>query len=56
MQNEEEKNESRLSFQLYDSLPIIRHLPLPFRKAFKNAEVMYNLTHKHLHITFNPVV
>lgn len=28
-----------LSFQLYDSLPVIRKLPLPFMKAFKNIEV-----------------
>lgn len=31
---------SYLSLQLYDSIPMIRNLPLPFRKAFKNAEVI----------------
>ncbi|XP_047453415.1 cytochrome P450 2F2-like [Mugil cephalus] len=29
---------------LYDSMPIVRNLPLPFRKAFKNAEVCQGLT------------
>ncbi|XP_017294471.2 cytochrome P450 2J6 [Kryptolebias marmoratus] len=28
---------------LYDSLPPIRYLPLPFKKAFKNAEICENL-------------
>ncbi|XP_028263239.1 cytochrome P450 2F2-like [Parambassis ranga] len=28
---------------LYDSVPLIRKLPLPFRKAFKNAEICTNL-------------
>ncbi|XP_047203034.1 cytochrome P450 2F2-like isoform X2 [Girardinichthys multiradiatus] len=27
---------------IYDSLPIIHNLPLPFRKAFKNAEICEN--------------
>lgn len=27
------------SLQLYDSVPLVRHLPLPFNKAFKNMEV-----------------
>uniref|UniRef100_A0A3Q0SI98 Cytochrome P450, family 2, subfamily X, polypeptide 9 n=1 Tax=Amphilophus citrinellus TaxID=61819 RepID=A0A3Q0SI98_AMPCI len=29
-----------LSLQLYDTFPVIRHLPLPFQKAFKNFEVI----------------
>uniref|UniRef100_A0AAX7VBN6 Cytochrome P450, family 2, subfamily X, polypeptide 9 n=1 Tax=Astatotilapia calliptera TaxID=8154 RepID=A0AAX7VBN6_ASTCA len=28
---------------LYDSLPLIRYLPLPFRKVFNNAEALENL-------------
>lgn len=28
-----------LFLQLYDSVPLIRHLPLPYRKAFENVEV-----------------
>ncbi|XP_030587501.1 cytochrome P450 2F2-like [Archocentrus centrarchus] len=28
---------------LYDALPLIHYLPLPFRKAFKNAETLENL-------------
>uniref|UniRef100_A0A8C5H0Z0 Cytochrome P450 2F2-like n=1 Tax=Gouania willdenowi TaxID=441366 RepID=A0A8C5H0Z0_GOUWI len=33
---------------LYDSLPIIRSLPLPFKKAFKNAEIVQALVHSIL--------
>ncbi|XP_078139388.1 cytochrome P450 2F2-like [Centroberyx gerrardi] len=29
---------------LYDSIPMIRHLPLPFMKAFKNVEVCQKLS------------
>lgn len=28
-----------LCFQLYDSIPLVRYLPLPFKNAFKNVEV-----------------
>ncbi|KAM6936860.1 cytochrome P450 2F2-like [Xenentodon cancila] len=28
---------------IYDSFPLIRNLPLPFRKAFKNAEICQNI-------------
>lgn len=28
-----------LCLQLYDSFPLVRYLPLPFRKAFANVEV-----------------
>lgn len=28
-----------LCLQLYDSFPLVRYLPLPFKKAFKNVEV-----------------
>ncbi|XP_037539240.1 cytochrome P450 2F2 isoform X1 [Nematolebias whitei] len=28
---------------LYDSIPLIRNLPLPFKKAFKNVEICQNL-------------
>ncbi|XP_028305280.1 cytochrome P450 2F2-like isoform X3 [Gouania willdenowi] len=30
---------------LYDSLPIIRSLPLPFKKAFKNVQIVQALVH-----------
>ncbi|KAM4573471.1 cytochrome P450 2F2-like [Odontesthes bonariensis] len=33
---------------LYDSLPVIRNLPLPFRKAFKNYETCQNIVKKLL--------
>lgn len=28
-----------LCLQLYDSIPLVRYLPLPFKKAFENVEV-----------------
>ncbi|XP_006795917.1 cytochrome P450 2J6-like, partial [Neolamprologus brichardi] len=31
---------------LYDSFPLIRYLPLPFMKAFKNAETVENLVNE----------
>ncbi|KAL4006122.1 hypothetical protein ACER0C_005835 [Sarotherodon galilaeus] len=33
---------------LYDSFPLIRYLPLPFMKAFKNAETVENLVNEFI--------
>ncbi|XP_072242851.1 cytochrome P450 2J6-like [Leuresthes tenuis] len=33
---------------IYDSLPVIRNLPLPFRKAFKNYQICQNIVQKLL--------
>uniref|UniRef100_A0A3B3DN74 Cytochrome P450 n=1 Tax=Oryzias melastigma TaxID=30732 RepID=A0A3B3DN74_ORYME len=32
---------------IYDSLPMVRNLPLPFRKAFKNYEIALDIIKKH---------
>uniref|UniRef100_H3CMS2 Cytochrome P450, family 2, subfamily X, polypeptide 9 n=1 Tax=Tetraodon nigroviridis TaxID=99883 RepID=H3CMS2_TETNG len=45
---------------LYDSIPLVRYLPLPFRKAFKNVETIENLVegviaeHKKTRISGDP--
>lgn len=39
------------SLQIYDTLPVVRYLPLPFKKAFTNAQILKqkaaNMINKH---------